>query len=669
MARVNTSFFTGIRLIFTIFVFLSSISLAAQETFCNDGIDNDGDGFIDCADPDCDRLANCPVPAECSGLEGDLHFSHPGKNEDTSYTTQYLLTNYSNIIQQVSEDTIFTGLSAGNYIIYALNYKSASGINGNAVNDTLNNISGACFVVGPGTPIRICARPLAVNDSIFTNEDVPVTVNVLLNDSDQDSPLFGDSVRLLTTPAHGAITNTAPGDSSITFIPSPEFFGLDSVQYEICDTSPVQKLCDTAWVYFVVYPVNDPPTQGNEMVATFQDTVIYNISILANNSDPDGDLLSATLPTTSFKGGMVESNSDPFSGNVPGRNRFYAVSRNNNATVNYVPPIGYLGADTVTYTVCDPGLLCVEDTLFITVSAVIIAIDPGQITGDQTNCGSFNPGLISSVLPATGGTINYQWQQSTDDGNNWAIIPSSDLLEYDPPYITQTTWYRRGAQNSTNPGVFVYSDTVRKTIELHVTDGGQISGDETETASFDPMIISSISPASGQGTIEYQWWNRTESGSWTEIVGATGLSYDPPTISETTYYRRDAKTESCEFTQCCVGPWRSSNTIIKEITTPFKDGGGIAVNARLSKVIQGYVIEAAQTPNELKNAYILEYQWEISAEGKSWKELADSRKNYLYVPEVKTISYYRRKLRLPNASQWYYSNELKLGETKEGKKE
>lgn len=35
-------------------------SIAAQPEICNDGIDNDGDGNIDCGDPDCAGIDDCP---------------------------------------------------------------------------------------------------------------------------------------------------------------------------------------------------------------------------------------------------------------------------------------------------------------------------------------------------------------------------------------------------------------------------------------------------------------------------------------------------------------------------------------------------------------------------------------------------------------------------------
>jgi len=73
------------------FLILASASLSAQEASalaCADGIDNDGDGLIDCDDPGCEELANlgcsiCPgglsfadtvfaYEQECGPLVGDL---------------------------------------------------------------------------------------------------------------------------------------------------------------------------------------------------------------------------------------------------------------------------------------------------------------------------------------------------------------------------------------------------------------------------------------------------------------------------------------------------------------------------------------------------------------------------------------------------------------------
>ncbi|MCP9767537.1 hypothetical protein EGI22_06410, partial [Lacihabitans sp. LS3-19] len=77
---------------------------------------------------------------------------------------------------------------------------------------------------------------------------------------------------------------------------------------------------------------------------------------------------------------------------------------------------------------------------------------PGEITGNEVNNGPYDPGVISSVsaATATSSSIRYQWQSSTD-GINWTIeIGNTSNDSYDPGPITQTTYYKRLARNTTS---------------------------------------------------------------------------------------------------------------------------------------------------------------------------------------------------------------------------
>ena len=76
----------------------------------------------------------------------------------------------------------------------------------------------------------------------------------------------------------------------------------------------------------------------------------------------------------------------------------------------------------------------------------------GVIGNPQSNCGAFNPGLITSTsLPSGGSTaaLEYVWLSTTDPstpaGTTWNVTTiASNTSTYDPPAnITQTTWYRR----------------------------------------------------------------------------------------------------------------------------------------------------------------------------------------------------------------------------------
>ncbi len=388
-----------------------SVSLSAQESSCNDGIDNDNDGFVDCADTDCDLLANCPIPTACSAIEGTIHFENMGNNINAAYTTQYLLADTANVIQQVNSDTFFTNVTAGVYILYVLNYETNGGISNNVVGDTIKNITGGCFIVEAGTPFRVCAKPNAVDDFDTTDEDTPIIVNVLLNDTDADSPLLGDSVSVLTGPTQGTVLNPVPSDSSLIYTPNLNFNGLDSIQYEICDSSTTTKLCDTAWVYITITPVNDPPVVDNEMHTTPEDTPVNGDLTDAGDSDPDGTALTAnTTPVDDANNGSITIMTD--------------------GSYTYTPNLNYNGLDTVVVEICDAGTPtpneCVNDTIFITITPVNdppvvdnemhTTPEDTPVNGDLTDAGDSDPdgtALTANTTPV-------------DDANNGSITIMTD---------------------------------------------------------------------------------------------------------------------------------------------------------------------------------------------------------------------------------------------------
>ncbi|MCS6805113.1 MAG: cadherin-like domain-containing protein [Acidobacteriota bacterium] len=73
--------------------------------------------------------------------------------------------------------------------------------------------------------------PNAVNDGAITDENVPVTINVLANDTDpENDPL---TVTGFTAAAHGTVTNL--GGGLLKYTPNTNFSGTDSFSYTIGD--------------------------------------------------------------------------------------------------------------------------------------------------------------------------------------------------------------------------------------------------------------------------------------------------------------------------------------------------------------------------------------------------------------------------------------------------
>lgn len=105
------------------------------------------------------------------------------------------------------------------------------------------------------------------------------------------------------------------------------------------------------------------------------------------------------------------------------------------------------------------------------VSVVIINPPPfiaGLIGINQSICMGQDPVLINELVAPFGGVGNYQflWQQSLTGSNNdadWINIPGATSNEFDPPVISQTTYYRR-LVSSGSCGVLGKDNVVEVTV-------------------------------------------------------------------------------------------------------------------------------------------------------------------------------------------------------------
>ncbi len=165
-------------------------------------------------------------------------------------------------------------------------------------------------------------NPVAVDDSATTNEDTPLTIGVLTNDSDVDGDTL--TVTSATSPNGTVVVNP---DGTITFTPAANFNGPTTITYTISDGHGGTA---TATVNVTVDAVNDAPVANPSSAATAEDTPVT-VPVLANDTDIDGDALTVTSATA--PNGIVVINPD--------------------GTVTYTPNADFNGTDTITYTISD----------------------------------------------------------------------------------------------------------------------------------------------------------------------------------------------------------------------------------------------------------------------------------------------------------------------------
>ena len=300
--------------------------------------------------------------------------------------------------------------------------------------------------------------PLAVNDAFTTDEDTPLVIDaagVLANDSDAD----GDSLTaaLVSGPAHGTLTLNA--DGSLNYTPEANFNGEDSFVYTASDGS----LTSQATVTITVNPVNDAPTAAADEFSTDEDTLLHvdASGVLANDSDPEGDTLTAALV------------SGPANG---------TLTLNADGSFDYVPGANFSGDDSFVYTASDGTSSSSETTVAIHVQAVN---DAPVAQADSYSTDEDTP----LVVDATGSLLA---NDSDADGDTLAAA-----LVTGPAHGTLTL-NSDGSFNYAPEANFNGSDS----FVYQASDGTLTSSDTTVTITVNPLNDAPVAVADEFATDE-----------------------------------------------------------------------------------------------------------------------------------------------------------------------
>ncbi|WP_184075355.1 Ig-like domain-containing protein, partial [Sphingomonas prati] len=298
--------------------------------------------------------------------------------------------------------------------------------------------------------------PDAVNDTASTNEDTPVTITVLGNDTDADGDLL--TVTLASATRGTVVINT---DGTLTYTPNADFNGTDTISYTISDG---QGGFSTASVTVTVVPVNDAPVATNDVAATDEDQPVV-IVVLANSSDVDGDPLSVTAAAAA--NGRVTINAD--------------------GTIVYTPNADFNGVDMISYTISDGG----GGSSTATVSVVVAAVNDAPIPLNDTATTPEDTAIDVAVLPndsdVDGDTLTItaavaaRGSVTINADGTLGYIPAADFIGTD--IITYTISDGRGG-------------TATSTVTVTVTpvNDAPVAVDDVATVTEDGTVVIAVLP-------------------------------------------------------------------------------------------------------------------------------------------------------------------------------
>ena len=253
---------------------------------------------------------------------------------------------------------------------------------------------------------NIGGSPSASDDVTSTLEDVPVSIPVLKNDTDPDDD------PLTVTGTSGVDNGTvAISGNVITFTPEENFNGVEEFEYQISDG---KGGVSSANVTVTVNAVNDLPQVEDDSysVAEGGSLTINAPGVLGNDTDVDGDALTASMVSDVTKG---------------------TLTLNPDGSFTYNPDVDFFGVDTFTYRANDPSPSVEVATVTIT---VVEQNDPPVANDDSYTVSE--DGLLQVALPGLLGNDN----DNEDNPLTAAVVtePTDGLLtlnadgsfEYEP---------------------------------------------------------------------------------------------------------------------------------------------------------------------------------------------------------------------------------------------
>jgi VCBS repeat-containing protein len=394
--------------------------------------------------------------------------------------------------------------------------------------------------------------PVAVNNSAATNEDTPVTVNVLANDSDAD----GDPLTITNVTQGLKGTVTVNAGASVTYTPNLNANGSDSFTYTISDGKGGTR---TATVTMTIVAVNDPPNAVSDARTTPEDTAI-NIAVLANDSEVDGQTLTVTAVTQGTNGSVV---------------------LNADKTVTYTPGWNFFGSDSFTYTVSD-GTLTATATVSISVTD---ANDPPYAVEDQITLAedetiSFyvlsndsdpegNTIYVSSVLPAKNGVVS-------GPGLNHVLTYTPKPNFHGEDFFVYTV---SDTSFGTNSATVMITVTPVDDAPVAVNDAATVAEDAPATA---VNVLANDTDVDG-GTKSVDSVTQPANGTVVITGGGTGLTYQPdanfctPGAPATFTYTLtpDGSTATVSMTVTCSD---DAPAAVNDVATVNEDSGANAID-------------------------------------------------------------------------------------------
>ena len=254
--------------------------------------------------------------------------------------------------------------------------------------------------------------------------------------------------------------------------------------------------------------------------------------------------------------------------------------------------------------------------------------------------GSKPADIVGSVSPTLSGgnTIyTYSWEDSSKVRPTWTLISGASSADFPTSNLTDTTSYRRI--------VNAVCSNVSKSIQIVVhkpilnNDIALLSGGVTQTLCNNQIPVSFVgTPATGgtnlAGDYAYMWKFSTDNSVFTSVPsGGTGINFSPPSLTATTYYKREVTSGKCTVISAPL-----TISVLPDIINNTISGIPKVCYSLIPGSITGIVLSGGSGA--------FKYLWEQSIDGGvTWSPAASTNSSSDYQPPALTIATkYRRNV-------------------------
>lgn len=303
--------------------------------------------------------------------------------------------------------------------------------------------------------------PVAQADRATTDEDTPVNIDVLANDSDRDE----DDLTVTSASANNGDV-VIEDDGTLTYTPNPNFNGRDQITYTIEDGNGGSA---QAFVGVRINPVNDRPDARDDGIFTVAEDGYIIVDVLANDTDVDGDPLTIVgFPLQA--GGQAELTND--------------------GQVRFTPTPDFNGGAFFTYSVSDGNGGTRTGAAIFDVTPINDAptTSPGRVVADEDD-GVFSIRLADFVTEVdedilnfsliaadrAGDPIPFSIQDDAVLGDNGLIVIDPEVLGLNEGESANTVFTYTVTDDSGDTG----NDTATGTVSLTINGADDSAPDPT----------------------------------------------------------------------------------------------------------------------------------------------------------------------------------------------